>query len=131
MNIRRFIRYLTLAVCFLSFTSAAIAAMNPGRGNAWLTVSSQNTPQKAITVARKYSLTFQSVVVFSSTSGWWGVSLGWAERSRGEIFRQQLVRQGLIPNDSYFTSGKRFIEAIWSSSGVTGRSVSRLVSVAR
>ncbi|PCI05596.1 MAG: hypothetical protein COB78_03090 [Hyphomicrobiales bacterium] len=131
MKFRQFFQFLTLAVCFLSFTSAAIAAMNPGRGNAWLTVSSQSTPQKAIAIAQKYSLTFQSVVVFSSTSGWYGVSLGWAEKSRGELFKQQLIRQGLIPDDSYFTGGKRFIEAIWSSSGVTGRSVSRLVRVAR
>lgn len=131
MTIRRFIQFLTLAVCVLSFTSAAIAEMNPGRGNAWLAVSSQNTPQKAIALAKKYSLNFQSVVVFSSTSGWYGVSLGWAERSRGELLKQQLISQGRIPGDSYFTSGKRFIEAIWSSSGVTGRSVSRLVRAAR
>ncbi|MFK5978407.1 MAG: caspase family protein [Rhizobiaceae bacterium] len=131
MKIRQFLHILTLAVCFLSFTSAAIAAMNPGEGNAWLTVSSQSTPQKAVALARKYSVNFQSVVVFSSTSGWFGVSLGWAERSRGELYKQQLIRHGLIPDDSYFTSGNRFIEAIWSSSGVTGRSVSRLVRRAR
>ena len=131
MKIRQFIKFLTLAVCFMSFTSAAIAAMNPGRGNVWLTVSSQNTPQKAIAVARKYSLTFQSVVVFSSTSGWYGVTLGWAERSRGEVYKEQLVRQGIIPGDSYFTAGKRFIEVIWSSAGVTGRSVPQIVRVSR
>lgn len=102
--------------------NTAFAAIYPGGNNAWLVVGSRDNPSAAINYARKLTGQHKSVHVFLSNNGWYAITLGWLNKSSGNNVKSRLVGSRLIPGDSYFHSGERFVELIWSTSGVTGRS---------
>jgi hypothetical protein len=106
-----------LALLMLSAGQEARAGLEPGPGNAWLTIASRTDPNDAIALAQRYAGQFPTAIVFQSVNGYFGVSLGWANKAEGDPLLRALIAQGAIPADSYFTAGTRFIRAIWSANG--------------
>lgn len=107
---------------------AGRAAIYPGSNAAWLVVASRDNPNSAISYARQLARSAGNVAVFRSNNGWYAISLGWINRSSGNTIASRLKSRGVIPHDSYFHSGERFVELIWSSSGVTGTNGSAILS---
>jgi len=106
-----------LALLMLVGGQDARAGLEPGPGNAWLTIASRTDPNDAIALAQRYAGQFPTAVVFQSVNGYFGVSLGWSSKAEGDQILRALIAQGAIPADSYFTAGTRFIRAIWSANG--------------
>ena len=121
----------SLVLAFVLAPHHARAGLEPGPGNAWLTIASRTDPNDAIALAQRYAQQFPTVVVFQSSNGYFGVSLGWASKSEGEPLLQSLVGQGLVPADSYFTAGSRFVRAIWSAGGAHALDAYGLFSATR
>ena len=92
------------------------ASIYAGAQAGWLMISSHSFEQDAINQARQYARNFPSVVVFSSTNGYFGVSVGWVSSQRGRIITSQLKAAGYIPGDAYVSKGERWVQAVWSAS---------------
>ncbi len=107
------------------------AAIYPSSKGVWLVVASRDNPRTAISFAKQLAKRKSNVSVFRSNNGWYAITLGWTRKSTGRPIRNRLVSQGIISGDSYFHSGERFVELIWSTSGVTGRSRSRILAATR
>ena len=105
-----------LAGIGLAHVVPADAAIQPGPGKGWLTIASRTNANDAIALANQYAGRFPSVVVFQSSNGYFGVSLGWANIGEAQPLLQSLISSGAVPADSYFTAGARFVRAIWSAS---------------
>ena len=87
----------SLLLAFALMPRQANAGLEPGPGNAWLTIASRTDPNDAIALAQRYAPEFPTVVVFQSSNGYFGVSLGWASKPEGEPLLQALISQGLVP----------------------------------
>ncbi|MCG6857591.1 MAG: caspase family protein [Salaquimonas sp.] len=111
-----FVMALTMAILPLARPLPSAAAIQPGPGKGWLTIASRSDPDDAIAIARQYANRFPSVIVFQSSNGYYGISLGWANIGEAQPLLQSLISSGSVPADSYFTAGARFVRAIWSPS---------------
>jgi len=109
---------IVLAVFALLLAAAGQARANyaPGPGSGWLTIASRSNVNDAIALARHYSGEFPGAVVFESSSGFYGVTLGWSNIADGTPLLESLKASGRIPSDSYFTAGSRFLRPVWSIS---------------
>ncbi|MEP1206579.1 MAG: caspase family protein [Rhizobiaceae bacterium] len=133
LTLRTLVRTLLIAMLLVWQSATSWAAVYPGGGgdSAWLVIASRDNSNAAIAMARRYASKHPSVGVFLSSNGWYAISLGWASKSRGESLRRGLVSEGGIPSDSYFHSGERFIELIWSASGVRGRNRNSILAATK
>lgn len=123
---------LSVAVTVLasSFTPVQ-ASIYAGSNSGWVVIASRSNANDAITLARRYARKFPSVVVFQSSNGYFGVSLGWASRKAGKRAISVLSSQGLIAGDSYVHSGERWVRAIWSASNAHNGSRQALLNSTR
>ena len=112
----------------LLFTSQVYAAIQPGPGNGWLVVGSRDNSSAAVTFARQLSGRFPGVHVFLSSNGWYAITLGWMSIDAGNAYKDSLIGQGLIPGDSYFHNGQRYLSLHWSTTGLRGGSVAQVLS---
>lgn len=124
----RALQLLAVLIFCLVLPAKSFSAIQPGQGKGWLTVGSRDNPSSAISVARQLTKNFSSVHVFRSSNGWYAITLGWMATGPGNIYKNQLISRGLIPGDSYFTNGNRFLSLHWSTSGVTGSSRQRVLA---
>ncbi len=108
-----------LAVGLFASAAPARAGMEPGPGNAWLTIASRSNPNDAIAMAQQYAAQFPTVVVFEGSNGYYAISLGWIDKYNGQQLLGDLKARGAVPDDSYFTIGARFVRAIWTASGAS------------
>lgn len=106
---------MALALFMCLAAQGALAAIQPGPGKAWLTIASRGSQADAVALAQKYSARFPTVIVFQSINGYYAVTLGWAERAKGDALLQSLVAQGAVPADAYFHNGERYVRAVWSA----------------
>jgi uncharacterized protein YraI len=106
-----------LLLCVALFPQNARAGLEPGPGNAWLAVASRTDANDAIAIAQSYSGRFPTAVVFQSVNGFYAVTLGWMNKAEGDALLRNLVSQGAVPADAYFTAGSRFVRAVWSANG--------------
>jgi len=121
-----------LAIFFLiTATLNSWAAIFPGGDSAWLVVGSRSTPENAISVARGLAKNFDTLLVFATSNGWYAISIGWTPKHQGNPYKQRLIDRGAIPGDSYFHSGERFLEVVWSNNGVTGASRQQILAASR
>ena len=130
-------RLLCLALLGLLVAMAAPASkagaqnLQPGTGNAWLAIASRTDANDAIALAQQYSGQFPGATVFLSNNGFYSVTLGWARKSSGEQLLNNLISQGQVPSDSYFTLGARFAQVIWSASGAQDYALQDLLAATR
>ncbi|MFZ1813709.1 MAG: caspase family protein [Rhizobiaceae bacterium] len=128
----RIARHLVLVAILMLATLAqaplANAGIEPGGNRAWLVVASRTRADEAISMAQGYARQFPAAIVFQSSNGFFGVSLGWADRTQGEPMLRSLVSSGTVPADSYFHNGERFVRAIWSAGNVQTLSVGALIA---
>ncbi|GIL03141.1 MAG: hypothetical protein BroJett030_30400 [Alphaproteobacteria bacterium] len=115
----------------LQWAAPAQAAVEPGPGKGWLMIASRTNVDDAIALARRYSGRFPGVVVFHSSTGYYGVALGWGDIARERPLLQSLISAGDIPADSYFTAGARLIRAVWSASNAHTYALPDLLAATR
>lgn len=126
-----------LALALMAFVlrlgpmSPAHAAIEPGPGMGWLMIASRVRADDAIALASGYANRFPGAVVFESSNGYFGVSLGWSDIDRARPLLQSLIARGEIPTDSYFTAGARFVRAVWAAGNGHTRPLPEMLSTTR
>lgn len=84
---------------------------------AWIIIASRSTPEEAKEVAEQYVHWFPSTTVIKSSNERIAISIGWLNKEHGRPFKDTLISKGLIPPDSFLSSGEKFEPPIWSVDG--------------
>ncbi len=112
----KILTWITFVFVSLIYNShSAKAAIYAGPETGWFVISSHSTQQDAIKNARQYARSFPTILVFSSTNGFFAVSLGWVTKERGKDITRRLKSGGYVPGDSYVSRGQRWVRAVWSA----------------
>lgn len=121
--------FFILNFCFLCIGTNTIARaeLTPRGDNSWLIVGSRSDFREAINFAQKINEKNLNTHILSTGNGWYAVSVGWVNKRTRTMLRDRLIGANQIPADSYFSSGRSFVELVWSTSGVTGRSKSEVL----
>lgn len=104
-----------LLLVLITQINAAKAAIIPPGNSGWIVVSSRSTAESAIREAKKYARAFPTVVVFRSSNGYFGITLGWVDKRAGKSILNRLKSRGVVPGDSYIHNGKRWQRPVWSA----------------
>lgn len=99
----------TLILYFASFCSLAgnVALPNNLR---YIVIASRPTLEEAISIARLYRQTFKYTDIFSSSNGWYAITIGTIDYPTDEFRLEQYISEGKVPSDSYFSQGNNFNE---------------------
>lgn len=113
--LRTVVTMVVLASVMLGSSSSlrAQAPLSLSSNEAWLVIASRPSRNASIDLARKYQARFSSVAVLGSSNGYYAVVLGWADKNRLQQLKVRLVEAGRIPSDSYLSTGRRFVSAVW------------------
>jgi len=82
----------------------------------WIQIASREAKSEAIDIARTYATNFSETMVFSAENGWYAIVIKPVTDGNIQTIIQKLKLSGVIPNDSYATQGKSFINTVWSAS---------------
>jgi ATP-dependent protease ClpP protease subunit len=83
------------------------------RDERWLIVASRTELSDAITEAKKYKERFSRTMVFLSSNGKYAITIGKYSIEPSERTLMQFKSSRLIPQDSYFSHGARFVTVAW------------------
>jgi peptidoglycan hydrolase-like protein with peptidoglycan-binding domain len=120
VTLRRFAQHLCALVLFL----AAPALLPPAAalaqdGQVWLQIEAQPTLAEAEDRARAYTALFPETQGYRLRSGWYGIMLGPYPADEGAFRLQTLLRDGLIPPDSFIAFARDFGPRYWPPEGAT------------
>lgn len=106
---------LSLALLTLAPPRAALAQDD----SVWLQIEAQPTLAEAEERARAYASLFPETSGFRLRSGWYGIMLGPYPADEATIRLNTLVRDGMIPDDSFIAFSRNFGDRFWPPAGVT------------
>ncbi len=82
----------------------------------WIQIFSRSSQEPAIAFASQYGGSqSEGASVYLYTNGWYGVVLGPYPSGMAAIRRADLLREGLIPSDSFVTLGEKFVSRVWTA----------------
>lgn len=105
---------LALGLCLLSAPPAA-AQQNAlqDSGQVWIQIEAKSSLADAEDRAAAWQAMFDNVQGFRIGSGWHVITLGPFTRTDAETRLDGLLRENLIPRDSYITDGRGFQGSFW------------------
>lgn len=103
------------------------AGMAPAQEQAWVQIEAHPTLAEAETQARAYTSVFPDVKGFRLGSRWYGIALGPFSRDEAAVQLTQLLRENLIPRDSFISDGTNFREQFWPVGGAAVAPVAPVV----
>lgn len=80
---------------------------------AWVQIEARPSAAEAEERARAWSGVFADVEGYRLASGWYGIALGPYDAAEAGTRLAGLLREGLIPRDSFIADGRRFREQFW------------------
>lgn len=104
---------LSIALLFPAFSRPAAAQ----DGTVWLQIEAQPTLAEAEDRARAYAALFPETAGFRLRSGWYGIMLGPYSADEADLRLASLLREGLIPSDSFIAFGRDFGPSYWPPGG--------------
>jgi hypothetical protein len=84
---------------------------------AWIQIASRPTLEEAKSVAQQYVQSFPSTVILQSINGYFAITAGWLNKEYGKPLKDSLISRGVIPPDSFLSSGGKYQSPIWSGEG--------------
>ena len=84
---------------------------------AWILIASRPTPEEAQQVAETHLHLFPSTIVIRASNDLFAVVIGWLNKEHGRPLKDMLISNGLIPPDSFLSSGEKFEPPVWSRDG--------------
>jgi len=78
----------------------------------WVVVGSRPTEHEAKSFARPYRSDFPHTKIFLSQNGWYAITIGAVEYPSNKSVIKRAIASGTIPSDSFFLSGKTFLEEV-------------------
>lgn len=105
----------------LAALALALTISCPARAQdrAWVQIEAQPSLTEAETRARAWSAVFPDVQGYALGSEWYGIVLGPYDAEGAEARRRQLLRENLIPRDSFLTDGAGFASQFWPVGAAT------------
>jgi hypothetical protein len=124
---KRFI--ITVAsAAFVALTGLKAEAQRTGTitvpaGRCAVQVASRQTMAEVTEFISTLHHSFRNIQVFSTTSGWYAITVGQFSNEFGPTRAALLVNQNLIPNDSFCSSGRTYLAEVDMSNGGAPREV--------
>jgi Putative peptidoglycan binding domain len=84
---------------------------------AWIVIASRTTAEEALIEAEQYLDRFTSTTVMRSSNGRYAIVAGWLNKDVAKQVTDGLITRGLIPDDSFLSSGEKFELPVWSPNG--------------
>ncbi|MFQ6554248.1 trypsin-like peptidase domain-containing protein [Aestuariibius insulae] len=106
----------TFARCILALLFAIAAVSQSVRaqaGDVWIQVEARPSLTAAQDRARFYAGSLNDVNGFALDTGWYGIALGPYSSEDAEALSRQLLRDRLIPSDSFIADGSQFERRFW------------------
>jgi len=114
-----FRRYISLFLILSIFSSYSLAEeLSLPSDKRLIVIASRQTIEEANSIAEFYRKTFKNTSIFSTSNGWYAITIGTISYPQEKYLLNQYISQGYIPNDSRLASGKGFVGTI--SRGTTG-----------
>ncbi|MBA4351532.1 MAG: peptidoglycan-binding protein [Rhodobacter sp.] len=101
---------LALGLCLLS-PNAAAAQQSPDQ--VWIQIEAKSSLPDALERATAWQAMFDDVQGYRIGSGWHVITLGPFTRADAETRLAGLLRENLVPRDSYITDGRSFEASFW------------------
>lgn len=101
----------------ISFASAAWSQTTTG-DQVWLQIEAQSDEAGAADRARAYAAIFPDVAGYRLRSNWYGIVLGPYGVAEGAGRLATLLRENMIPADSYIVDGSEFRAQFWPVAGL-------------
>lgn len=101
---------LALGLCLLS-PNVAAAQQSPDQ--VWIQIEAKSTLPDALERATAWQAMFDDVQGYRIGSGWHVITLGPFTRTDAETRLAGLLRENLVPRDSYITDGRSFEASFW------------------
>ncbi|MFQ6550079.1 serine protease [Aestuariibius sp. 2305UL40-4] len=99
---------------FLAFLLGVTGLARPAAAqDAWIQIEARPSLAEATDRARFYANRLNDVSGFSLRSGWYSIVLGPYAEADAEALARQLLRDGLIPRDSFIATGTAFERRFW------------------
>lgn len=101
------------------FTQASLSQPGPYKpsgDSGWLTVASASDFQNVVGAAVNYAQDYPSTAIIKSNNGRFAIVIGWMPKTTGKKLLEVLKSEGVIPSDSYVSSGQRYIGPVWTAS---------------
>ena len=111
----RFLLWVVLSGLWLGFGAGGAVAQD----RAWVQIEAHPTLAEAEERAQAYTAVFPDVQGYRLGSRWYGIALGPYGRDEAAVRLTQLLRENLIPRDSFLTDGGNFREPFWPAGGAT------------
>ena len=115
MRQMRFLLWVVLSGLWLGFGAGGAVAQD----RAWVQIEAHPTLAEAEERAQAYTAVFPDVQGYRLGSRWYGIALGPYGRDEAAVRLTQLLRENLIPRDSFLTDGGNFREPFWPAGGAT------------
>ncbi len=109
-SIRTFIGPVLALLFALTATAQSARAQ---AGDVWIQVEARPSLTAAQDRARFYSGSLNDVNGFALDTGWYGIALGPYSSEDAEALTRQLLRDRLIPSDSFIADGSQFERRFW------------------
>lgn len=103
----------------VSFSQSALSQPGPYRPSeesGWLTVASAVSYQNVLGAAINYAQDYPSTAIIKSNNGRFAIVIGWMPKASGKLLLEALKGEGVIPSDSFVSSGQRYMGPVWTSS---------------
>ncbi|MBS9718882.1 serine protease [Pseudohalocynthiibacter aestuariivivens] len=100
--------YFVIFAATVLFHQTAVA-----QETAWVQIEAHPSLQQGQIRARAYASAFEDVNGFALRSGWYAVVIGPFTEEGANQRLQELVRENLIPRDSYIADGSNFRQQYW------------------
>ncbi len=105
---KQFVLLLPLLLITISSYSFAGELALPSNKR-WIVVASRQTIEEAKLVEESYKPKFKDTSIFSSTNGWYAITIGIYDYPKDKSTLSNFILNGIIPEDSRFASGKDFL----------------------
>lgn len=109
-----------VALALLLSALALFAAPRPAtaqENSVWIQIEAQPTQPEAEDRARAYAALFPETAGFRLRSGWYGIVLGPYPEAEARQRLSRLMREGLIPRDSFIAFSRNLGAAFWPPEG--------------
>lgn len=103
----------------------AVAAGGAARAQErfWLQIEAQPTLREAEERAAAYSGAFEDVMGFALSSGWYAIVLGPHDREGAQVRLTALLRDRMVPRDSFVADGGNFRARFWPPEGAVAPAI--------
>ncbi len=101
--------YKFLRVIVFALAPSFVLAQDTG----WIQIEAKPSLIQAEDRAKQFAQQFDDIAAHSLGSGWYAISMGPYPRDQAQAILGDLKSQGLVPNDSFVSTGQNYRQQVW------------------